>query len=99
MEIDVEQDKQIFDDISFGKDKEALEKQTKIDKSSIIQTSPKTSMKPISTNLPWDSFLFKPVSELETVSDIVPSLTEYFFNSQSKLVVRKTSVAIISITS
>lgn len=83
-----EKEKQIFDDTITQKNKEATKSQTKID---IVSTaSPKTSMTPISTKTPWDSFLFKLIYELETILDTFPSLTNYYFNSQTKYVVRRT---------
>lgn len=42
-----------------------MEQQTKITEFVVLETPLGTSMTPISTKIPWDSFLFKPVFELE----------------------------------
>ncbi len=64
-----------------------MESYNKLDTISVV--SPQASLTPISTNIPWESLLFKSVSDLEPIADTIPSLTNYYFNTQTKLVVRK----------
>lgn len=44
----------------------------------------------ISTKIPLDYLLFKPMTKVEMDAEIVPSLTEYYFNAQTNSVVRRT---------
>lgn len=56
----------------------------------ISAKSPQNLVTPISTNISWESFLFKSFFELQAVQHTIPSFTNYYFNSLMKLVLRRT---------
>lgn len=89
MEVPKEKEKQVSTKTSTKENEQKMESYNKLDTISIV--SPQTSVTPISTKIPWESFLFKLIYELESIADTIPSLTDYYFNSQTKSIVRRTN--------
>lgn len=88
MEVDKEKEKQVSNETTTKGNEEKMESYNKMD--IISTTSSQTSVTPISTKILWELVLFKPVFELQEVLVIIPSLTNYYFNTQTKSVFRRT---------
>ena len=67
MEVDYGKEKQIYGETVTKKNEETMESHKNIE--TISTTCPKTSVTPISTKIPWESFLLKPISELEAIPE------------------------------
>ena len=86
MEVPKDNEKHVSTKTSAKENKQKMESYNRVDTISIV--SLKASVTPIYTKIPWESFLFKMVSELDPMENTIPSLTDYYFNSQTKSIVR-----------
>jgi len=88
MEVPKEKEKHVSTETSNKENEQKTESYNILD--TISTVSPRASVTPISTKSHWESFLFKLVYELELITYTIPSLTDYYFNTQIKLVVQRT---------
>jgi len=79
MEVPKDNEKHVSTKTSAKENKQKMESYNRVDTISIV--SLKASVTPIYTKIPWESFLFKMVSELDPMENTIPSLTDYYFNS------------------